>query len=303
LPCFFSKRVRERGPAGLWRKHNVAASDKTHWRWTFPIFFAGCAQAFAGGVLGALDQATRGDTILDAGATGNIVDCIKQYDAEDRADPGDGLSQIQGLRIVVLGGLQERECQVFEQCVIIGDERHVNLTGLWHRGIGTAFGHPSTVGCVRALLAALGQGVLTLGMVHMGHQCRALAPQVGAAASEGASRTHGSGRDRGLREQAATEQAGHLWGIALRVFGFATVQSLHREGMPQDTGHALLCTELSQPVPGTHKRDGHDEPLAVWGDGLEQGFRRGLPSALQQAFASRFRIQTDMLRACRSIPQ
>src|SRR5215471_12131645 len=123
-------------------------------------------------------------------------------------------------------------------------------------------------------------------MVHMGHQCRTLAPQVGAAASEGASRTHGSGRDRGLREHAATEQAGHLWGIALRVFGFATVQSLHREGMPQDTGHALLCTELSQPVPGTHTRDGHDEPLAVWGDGLEQGFRRGLPSALQQAFAS-----------------
>ena len=52
--------------------------------------------------------------------------------------------------------------------------------------------------------------------------------------------------------------------------------------MPQDKGDALLRTEVGQPVPGKHTCDGHDEPLAVRGDGHQQGFRCGLHIAVEQ---------------------
>src|SRR5262249_38367679 len=37
-PCLFSKRATECCPAGLWRRHHAAASEKAHFRWACPIF-------------------------------------------------------------------------------------------------------------------------------------------------------------------------------------------------------------------------------------------------------------------------
>jgi hypothetical protein len=75
-------------------------------------------------------------------------------------------------------------------------------------------------------------------------------------------------------------------GIDRIVFGFAAVHGLQREGMPQDNGNTLVRTEIGQSIPGKQTLDGHDEALAVRGDGLEQGFRCGCHVAVQQDFAS-----------------
>jgi hypothetical protein len=58
--------------------------------------------------------------------------------------------------IVVLGRVEDRECKVFEQLVIVGDQRQVNLDGLAHGGIVKAFRHAFAGGLVRDLFADLG---------------------------------------------------------------------------------------------------------------------------------------------------
>jgi hypothetical protein len=88
-----------------------------------------------------------------------------------------------------------------------------------------------------------------------------------------------------LREHATAEQYGNLLGIDLIVFGFAASDGFHIEGMPQAKGNALLSTQVGQPIPGKHTPDGHDEPLAVRGNGLEKGFRSGFHVAVPQDFS------------------
>src|SRR5262245_53239167 len=105
------------------------------------------------------------------------------------------------------------------------------------------------------------------------------------ASEEVADRAHLSGIAIGLRAQATTEPDSNLVGSDLIIFGFAAVARFHREGMPQDTGYALLCPQVRQPMPGTHTLDGHNEPCAVRGDGLEKKFRCGLHVAVQQDFS------------------
>jgi hypothetical protein len=78
--------------------------------------------------------------------------------------------------------VHEGEGQFLEPFVILGNERHVDLKGLVHRAIGHAVGNAITVGFVRDLLPALGQIVLTIGIVAMGQQFRTLPHPVGAAA-------------------------------------------------------------------------------------------------------------------------
>jgi hypothetical protein len=102
------------------------------------------------------------------------------------------------------------------------------------------------------------------------------------AASEVAGRAHGSGLDLGVREQATAEQDGKLVRLDRIVFGCAAVNGFYIEGMPQDKGNALLGTEVDEPISGKHPLDGHDEPLAVRGNGLEKGFRSGFHVAVQQ---------------------
>jgi len=71
---------------------------------------------------------------------------------------------------VLLGGLQDGECQSLEQLVIRGDECQVHLPGLVHREIGKACGNASTGGFGGDLLTALGQIVLTIGILPMGQR-------------------------------------------------------------------------------------------------------------------------------------
>src|SRR5262249_11673138 len=87
---------------------------------------------------------------------------------------------------------------------------------------------------------------------------------------------------RGLWEHAPAEPGGHLLGIDLVVLGLPAVDGLHREGMPQDKGHALLSPEVSEPVPGEDTLDRDHQAVTVGGNGLEEGVRSGLHVAVHE---------------------
>jgi hypothetical protein len=47
------------------------------------------------------------------------------------------------------------------------------------------------------------------------------------------------------------------------MFGLDAVHGLHRQGVPQDEGDALLGTQVSEPVPGAQTCDNDDETVAL----------------------------------------
>jgi hypothetical protein len=96
------------------------------------------------------------------------VNFIAQHEAEKLANAGPSLQQIQGLGIVVLGGFEDRECEVLQQLILIGDERQSDLKGLVHGRIVKALGDPRAVGLRGDFLADLRHVVLRIGMLHMG---------------------------------------------------------------------------------------------------------------------------------------
>lgn len=119
----------------------------------------------------------------------------------------------------------------------------------------------------------------------MGQEFSAFAHQVGAAPEQVAGGAHLSRRDRGFWEHATAQQGSNLVRINLVVFSLAAMDGLHGEGMSQDEGNVLLRTEIGEPIPGEDTFDGHDEPLTIGGNGLEERFRSGLHVAVQQDFA------------------
>src|SRR5215510_5685410 len=52
--------------------------------------------------------------------------------------------------------------------------------------------------------------------------------------------------------------------------------------MTQAEGNALLCTQVSQPIPGEHAFDRDDETRTVGSDSLETRFRSGLHITVQR---------------------
>jgi hypothetical protein len=63
--------------------------------------------AFASRFLGTFDEAAIRDEILDPGEARDIMDFIEQHEAENLADAGHGLQQIQGVGVMVLGGVDD----------------------------------------------------------------------------------------------------------------------------------------------------------------------------------------------------
>ena len=56
------------------------------------------------------------------GKTVDMVDCIQQYEAENLADARDGLPQIQGVGIMLLGGFHDGAFHLAKQPIIIPDK-------------------------------------------------------------------------------------------------------------------------------------------------------------------------------------
>jgi hypothetical protein len=111
--------------------------------------------------------------------------------------------------------------------IVGGQERQSHCPPLLDGGSGTALGPPRAVRLVGDLLAPGRQGIRAGGIGHVGQargpgvgQRPAAPPQVTGSAPAG-------GRDRGLREPAATEQGGHLVRIPCVLVGRPA-----REGLP-----------------------------------------------------------------------
>jgi hypothetical protein len=59
-----------------------------------------------------------GDKILHPWEAGNVVDFVEQHEAEELADPGHGLQQIEGVGLMAFGGLDDREFYAAQQLVV-----------------------------------------------------------------------------------------------------------------------------------------------------------------------------------------
>src|SRR5262249_23594815 len=96
---------------------------------------------------------------------------------------------------------------------------------------------------------------------------------------------HGSWRDGGLREQAATQQPSDCLGVDRIVFRLAAVDGLQRERVAQDTRHACASAEGGEPVPGEQACDTADQILTSGRQGLEKHLWTGFPIAMQHELA------------------
>ncbi len=95
---------------------------------------AGGPVAFARGFLGTCDESARGHEILHARETVDVMDVVEQEHTQNRADAGDGLQSIQGLRIVLRGCLDDGQLDVAAQPTI-----GVNLCGSDSSKLASAF--------------------------------------------------------------------------------------------------------------------------------------------------------------------
>jgi len=64
------------------------------------------------------DQPAIGDEILNLGETTDIVDLVEKHQGENLPDAGDGIQQVQGMRIMTSGGLQYGKLQTLQHPVI-----------------------------------------------------------------------------------------------------------------------------------------------------------------------------------------
>jgi hypothetical protein len=133
-----------------------------------PSFFSRGPQAFATRFLRTCDQAAGRGKVLHAGETVALVDVVEQPEAAALANAGHGLQPGEGMSLRVLGRLDEREFSGSPQRIVRGEQCQVARDGLVDSRGGKALGDALTVGLVGDFLAELGQGILAVGIVHLG---------------------------------------------------------------------------------------------------------------------------------------
>src|SRR5215813_10636128 len=105
--------------------------------------------------------------------------------------------------IVRLGGFHDREFEVLESLIVIGDEAQVDRNGCLHGRLLKAFGHSCAVGCAGQLLPDLGAVVLAMSIVHMRQEFSACAHQMRTTPQEVPGGAPLGRLDSGLGEYAA----------------------------------------------------------------------------------------------------
>ena len=101
-----------------------------------PDLGAGGARPLPRRCLGACDHAAGGHTILDPWEAGDILHLIEQHHTQNRADAGDGLPPVQGLGIVLLRRLDDRQFSLAAQPIIMVNQGKVDRNALlscWRR--------------------------------------------------------------------------------------------------------------------------------------------------------------------------
>jgi hypothetical protein len=109
------------------------------------------------------------------------------------------------------------------------------------------------------------------------------------APEHGTGGAHLGGRDGGLREHTAAEHRSPLWRVARVIFGFAAMDGLHGASLTEDTRATCVGTQVGQPVPGEHPRDGDHHPLSPLSrrsHGFEEGLRVGVHMARHEELAA-----------------
>jgi hypothetical protein len=151
--------------------------------------------------------------------------------------------------MVRLGRCEDSQLHVTEPVVVVPHQRQIACDALLHRGSGTPHGNAVAVGLRGQLFPDRGPVVLTVGLLDLGESLGAFAPEVYPAPEEITGRAPLGGVDRGLREQAPTQEPRDFLGIDSVVFGCAAMEGFHVEGMAEDEGHPLPSTQVSQPGP------------------------------------------------------
>jgi hypothetical protein len=73
-----------------------------------------------------LDQAAIGDDILAPGEAGDLREVIAQHEAEQLADPGNGVQPRPGGGVMVSGGGDEGAFDIATPRIIGGDKRQID---------------------------------------------------------------------------------------------------------------------------------------------------------------------------------
>jgi hypothetical protein len=249
-------------------------------------FGAGGARAFPSRFLGALDQAARGGEILHPREAVDLMDFVEPHEAEDLANAGHRLQQIQGIGGMVPRGFDDGEFDVAPQLILVGDERKLHFDALLHRWIGKALGDAIAVRFVGNVFADGREVIHTGGSVDMGQEFAAFARERHASTQQVAGRAHLDRIDLGLWKHSAAQQYGDFMGVERIVFGLAAMNGFQVEGMTEDKRDPMFSTEISKPVPGKHAFGRQDDLIAVGGDGLEQRLWGGGHGPVQQRFTS-----------------
>lgn len=215
-----------------------------------------------------MHQAAIGDKSLAPGEALDIMACLAQHEPEHLADTGHGLPPIPGGGVLVLGGLDDAECDLTKPRIVVGDARQVACGTFWHGRIGKALGNTVVGGFVGARFATGWQVLRAVRVLHVREACGACVCQRPTAPEQGTGGAHRGGRDVGLREQTAAEQGSNLGRVDRVMFGFAAMDGLHVERMPEDTRATCVGTQGGQPVPGEQTRDGDHYPLSIRSNGL-----------------------------------
>jgi hypothetical protein len=226
--------------------------------------------AFARRFPGTLDETTGGGKILHPREARDIVHVVEEHEAEDLPDARDRLQQIEGIGVMVLGRFDDGEFDIAQQRIVGGDERKVHFDALVHRRIGKALSDPVAVRFLGDFFPNGRQMILTVGILHVCQEFTAFACQVHAAPEQVTGGAHFSGGDIGLREHTTAQQDGDCMRVDRVVFGLATMDGLHGEGMTEDKRDTVFSTEVRKPVPGKQAFGRQDDLIMVRSDGLEQ---------------------------------
>jgi hypothetical protein len=102
-------------------------------------------QAFPCRGFGTFAQPAIGENILAPGEPMDSMDFLAHHEAEDCADAGHGLQQIQDRGVIGPGGLENWEFPLTQQLSVIGEECQIARAALGHRGGSEAGGAPARV--------------------------------------------------------------------------------------------------------------------------------------------------------------
>ena len=234
---------------------------------------------------GTLDEAARGEAILHAGATLEVVALIQQDEAQACPEARHRLEQRPGVGVVLRRYCDDMPLESAQQWSIVPKPRQVHCHALLHGGSGEALGDTVAVGLVGQLFSHLGPVIRAVGVLDGRQQFR---PWPGArhpAPQQVTGCPHGGGRDVGRREQAPAEPHGHLVGVALVVCGLATMHGFPSESRPEDKREPFVSTQIGEPVPSAQACDSNDDSVPIGGKGLEKRLRTGFHGPMEHDLA------------------